>query len=78
MFLEKKLFVQAIGMKHAREENCAIGSSSSLKCYCCNEFFRPRSENYHEKIIDYFEAPSSLLSNASRIMNFGDRCEELW
>jgi hypothetical protein len=33
---------------------------------------------YHEKTIDYFEAQSSLLSNKSRTMNFGDQCEELW
>jgi len=33
---------------------------------------------FHEEIIDYYEAPSSLLSNASKIVNFGDRCEELW
>jgi len=32
----------------------------------------------HEEIIDYYEVPSSLLSNASKIINFGDRCEELW
>ena len=32
----------------------------------------------HEEIIDYYEAPSSLLSNASKIVNFGDQCEELW
>ena len=30
----------------------------------------------HEEII--YEVPSSLLSNASKIVNFGDWCEELW
>ena len=32
------LFVQAIDVKYAQKENRAIGSSSSPKCYCCNEF----------------------------------------
>jgi len=26
-------------MKHVRKENRAIGSSSSMKCRCCDEFF---------------------------------------
>ena len=40
--------------------------------------FRPKTEMCHEQRIDYYEAPSSLLSNASRIVKFGQRCEELW
>jgi len=32
----------------------------------------------HDQTIDYYEALSSLLSNASRIVKFGQRCEELW
>ena len=31
------LFAQAIGMKHVRKENRAIGSSSSMKCRCCDD-----------------------------------------